>query len=94
MHGLTALTFDSTTVTWRCLLNPDQLSGIQRYATVVGTLPAMPPSILQPSIFTQDTQGKVQWARIVESPNVTSPIEQKTTISPRMPGKGLSSTNN
>uniref|UniRef100_A0A914DKC4 Uncharacterized protein n=1 Tax=Acrobeloides nanus TaxID=290746 RepID=A0A914DKC4_9BILA len=99
-RGLTALTFDSTATTWRSLLNPDKLSVAQRYATVVGTLPAMPPTILQPSIFTQDAQGKVQWATVTQNSNSIQPEEQQipaTTIvkselssSPQLPPRSNS----
>ncbi|MCT4697243.1 RHS repeat-associated core domain-containing protein [Candidatus Cardinium sp. TP] len=67
-QGITALSFDSTTNSWKILLDPEQLSGAQRYATVVGTLPPVPPAIVQPSIFTQDTEGNIEWAKVIPVP--------------------------
>lgn len=87
-QGLTALTFDAESASWKMLLNPAHLSGKQRYATVVGTLPPMPPAILEPSVFTQDTDGNVQWAKVVQVPTVTTTpiattsVPTKTTSSP------------
>lgn len=87
-QGLTALTFDAESASWKMLLNPAHLSGKQRYATVVGILPPMPPAILEPSVFTQDTDGNVQWAKVVQVPTVTTTpiattsVPTKTTSSP------------
>ncbi|KAF7995835.1 hypothetical protein HCN44_006942 [Aphidius gifuensis] len=80
VQGLTVFTFNIDNKKWKKLIDPNDLYGSQRYSTVVGTLPAIPPKILQPSIFTQDVEGKLQWARIVEIPeNDTINSEVSTT---------------
>lgn len=78
-RGLKALTFDLSNNKWNELLTTDRLSGLQRYATVVGTLTPFPPAILHSSIFVQDEDGNVQWAQIEREPTTTTTTVRTTT---------------
>ncbi|HLP34927.1 MAG TPA: RHS repeat-associated core domain-containing protein, partial [Amoebophilaceae bacterium] len=81
-EGITALSFDATTNSWQTLLDPNQLSGAQqRYATVVGVLPPLPPTLSHPSLFMQDAAGKVQWAKVMPAPTTTTTVRTTTTTS-------------
>jgi RHS repeat-associated protein len=82
-QGLTAMTFDFGAKIWKNLLNTDQLSAQQRYANIVGTLPAMSSALSQPSIFIQDAEGKLQWAK-VEKALTPSTTEKPTTEAPSL----------
>ncbi|KAH1019071.1 hypothetical protein HUJ05_006735, partial [Dendroctonus ponderosae] len=84
-QGITALSFDYVSNNWKTLLSSEQLPGLQRYATIIGSLPAMPPAVLQPSIFIQDTEGKVQWAKIVHAQYVTTSIMAPTSTTHETP---------
>ncbi|WP_375331275.1 RHS repeat-associated core domain-containing protein [Candidatus Tisiphia endosymbiont of Oplodontha viridula] len=90
LHGLTALTFNSTTPTWQQLLDSSNLSGTQRYATVIGTLPAVPPTILHPLLFIQDIEGKVQSAQVIQSSNIMH--SQQRSNQTAMPNTNLTDT--
>ena len=80
VHGITFLTFDQATLSWNSLLNTNELNSMQRYAIVVGALPSKPPAIMQSSIFVQDSQGDLKWARLVKSIDIpaTTTQEKKT----------------
>lgn len=84
-QGLTALNFDTFRNSWDVLLNPEQLPTPQRYATVVGTLPSMPPTILQPSIFIQDTEGQLQWAKIMPAQINTTSVPTTKAATTKFP---------
>jgi hypothetical protein len=71
--GLTALTFDYGAKIWKNILNSDQLSSQQRYANVVGTLPVMSSALSQSSIFIQDAEGKLLWAKVEKATTTKKP---------------------
>lgn len=79
-QGISALRFDFISNNWQNLLSSEKLSKSQRYATVIGSIPAVKPAILQPLIFTQDTEGSVQWAKIVQVSPVTTIVAPTNTI--------------
>uniref|UniRef100_A0A905HKW2 OTU domain-containing protein n=1 Tax=Lutzomyia longipalpis TaxID=7200 RepID=A0A905HKW2_LUTLO len=78
-QGITALSFDTTNNNWKSLLNSEELSGAQRYANIVGTLPPIPPTLSHPTIFIQDSEGNVQWAKVLPAPIPTTTIAPRTT---------------
>lgn len=82
VHGLTALTFDSVTNDWKMLLDPNDLPRLKRYVNLVGILPPTLPIIPYQSIFTQDTDGKIQWAKIVQDLPITTSTPSPINVAP------------
>ncbi|XP_046402901.1 uncharacterized protein LOC124168679 [Ischnura elegans] len=92
-QGISGLSFDAITKSWKPLLH--ELSGAERYATVVGALPPMPPSLPYTCLFMQDTEGKLLWAKVMPAPisnaTVPPPITKSThtTIAPSSNGDAV-----
>lgn len=80
-QGLTVLTYDLDKKNWKMLLNPLHLKGKQRFSTIVGSLPSIPPFITKPSIFIQDTDGNLVWAKVTSQliTTTSSPVTTSTT---------------
>lgn len=79
VEGLTGMTFDTSRNSWRTLSTSYELSAPQRFGTMIGGLPAVPPKLAKPSIFIQDTGGQINWIELVEDANISAATKAEAT---------------